>query len=142
MTTSNIVFNRERLTGLADVSVSQTYQLSTLQGQNQINQVAQRLAVFYPGAMHSTHTIALAAASADPVSGVVTPHSWNTEPDMFFQTVQLFTSGKVTVLVTIENVVQRLIVNKLLVIDSPIEKLEIQNHSLQAPVNIKLSTLT
>lgn len=124
------------------LDTSLTFNLSTLQGRNKISRVINSAATFYAGTAQSDNTIDLPAAVPDPITSlpIPTPHVVNLLSPT--KAIQVTTQRQVKVTLTVNSVQQELIVNKLLIIDSPATSIEIANFDVDNPAKVILTYLT
>lgn len=141
---SNVVFQTTVLSKGVDFGTSLTFRLRTLAGHNKITSGMQSIEAFYPGSSTFSTTKKLQPGTANQVSGVVTPSSWvsdqTSEP---FKALQISTTRPIDVILkTEDNPYMKIRVNKLLVLDSTVLRLEVQNPSADNTVEFYVAALS
>lgn len=130
------------ITPSPNLDVSMTININTMMGRNKVNRLAHSTANFYSGTSQSDTTVELPAASSDPVTNLPIPESYVATMPTPTKVMQISCTRPIAVLVTVNSDVITIPVNKLLILDSPVSAIEIQNFDTANSAQVILSYLT
>jgi hypothetical protein len=119
-----------------------TLNINTMLGRNKVNRIAHSTANFYPGTAQADYSIDLAAGYIDQQTLLPVPSTYSAALTSPSKVLQVVCTRPVTVLITVNTEVSTLIVNKLLIVDSPVSAIEIQNFDMVNPVQAIITYLT
>lgn len=124
-----------------NLDVSMTLNINTMLGRNKINRLAHSTANFYSGTSQVDNTLELPIAGIDPQTQLPVPYANVINLQTPSKILQLSVTRPITVLVTVNSVESQILVNKLLVLDSPVSKIDLRNMDTQNSAQVIISYL-
>lgn len=130
------------LSTMPNLNISMTLGVTTQLGRNQINRIAHSTSYFYPGNAQSDSTVDLVPAVQSLITGLPEPTPVVVTPTAPTKVLQIAVMRPVTVLLTVNSVQHTIAVSRLLVIDAPVTRIELQNLDTANSAQVILTYLT